>query len=593
MDGALKQQYDMWLAFDKNETTRSEIMKMKEQNKLEALSKILLNRMEFGTAGLRAAMGAGFARMNDVTVIQATQGLCKYIMQCSTKEELVNKGVIIGYDARHNSCRFARLTANVFLHAGVKTRLFRQIVCTPFVPFGVRHFGCLSGIMVTASHNPKEDNGYKVYWRNGAQIIPPIDTSISQAISQSQEPLESSWQLAEGAIDPFDEIRAAYFNSLASEIHYEQVLRDTSVKFTYTAMHGVGTQFTLDSLQKCGLPRTQIVLVKEQVEPDPEFPTVTFPNPEEGKSALNLAVRTADNAGSTVILANDPDADRLAVAEKLPTGAWHIFTGNEIGALMGWWAVHCFKTFNPDLFPASKCYLISSAVSSSILRHIAAKEGMQFEDTLTGFKWMGSRAQELQLKGFRPLLAFEEAIGFMCGTRVFDKDGVTAAGVMAQMAAFLYKQNRTLKQQLEQHIYAEYGIHCSYNSYVISCDPKKTKLMFEGIINGGHYASQIGGANVRHVRDLSTGLDTSQADKKAKLPLSASSPMLTFTLDNGVTLTIRSSGTEPKIKWYSEIVTTSSNGKQILEATVNAAVEQLIRPDFFGFQRVKEAISKV
>lgn len=578
-----------WLQWDRDAVTRAEIESLVEKDETAKLSELLLHRMEFGTAGLRAAMGAGNSRMNELTVIQAAQGLAAYLKDVIPADTLTSKGIIVGYDARHKSARFARLTANVMLAAGIPTRLFRQITPTPFVPFGVLLYGCVAGVMVTASHNPKQDNGYKVYWGNGAQIIPPHDSGIADAIASNLEPRESSWTHQDGAVDPYDEVYAEYFRTLASEVRCSAIpAEQRRLRFVYTAMHGVGTDFTLKSLEVFGFDRAaNVALVTEQCTPDPEFPTVAFPNPEEGKSSLDLSIKLADATGCRVILANDPDADRLAIAEKQPGGAWRIFNGNQIGALLGWWQLRAAKL--PGAPPLDKnTYLISSAVSSKILAAMAARDGLSFEETLTGFKWMGSRAEQLRREGKRVIFAFEEAIGFMIGERVFDKDGVTAAGAAAEMATWLdvTQSGKTLSQQLED-IYAEYGYHTTYNSYMISRDPAKTTAMFQTMrtLNGGDYPAIVAGAKVTWIRDLSVGFDSATADRKALLPSSAASPMITFTFDNGVILTIRGSGTEPKVKWYSEMVTATPPAEGVVTDFVDRAVVELMRPEQFGFSK--------
>lgn len=578
-----------WLQWDRNPKTRSEIESLIEAKNDAKLEQLLRTRLEFGTAGLRAAMGAGNSRMNDVTVIQAAQGLAAYLKAVNPSSSTIS--IAIGHDARHNSERFAELSVNVFLAAGFQVYAFRQIVPTPFVPFAVRHFQCHAGVMVTASHNPKEDNGYKVYWKNGAQIISPIDSGIAAAIEAHLEPQPSSWERLPSLtpVESFDTIFQHYFASLEPLCHHREINVASSVKFTYTAMHGVGTQFTTESLRRFGVEGNSLVYVAEQVQPDPDFPTVAFPNPEEGKSALNLSFATADRNGSRVILANDPDADRLAVAEKQRDGTWRVFTGNHIGALLGWWNLFLHKSANNG--SVENVAMLSSAVSSMILRSIAQKEGFLFEETLTGFKWMGSRSEQLMSSTTDQkkivLFAFEEAIGFMCGTRVFDKDGVTAAAVLAECANYLdAKENGKLLSEKLEDIYTEYGRHTSYNSYVVSRDPVKSKAMFDTMrhLEQGGYPTVVAGAKVLHIRDLTVGFDSREETKKPVLPTSAVSPMITFYFDNNVTLTIRGSGTEPKLKWYSELISTEGGQTdQLLTAFVDQAVKELMRPQEFGF----------
>jgi phosphoglucomutase/phosphopentomutase len=359
-------------------------------------------------------MGAGYSKMNDLTVIQTTQGFCRYLESCF-EQTIKKRGVVIGHDARHNSQRFAALAAAVFLSQGIRVYLYHDIVPTPYVPFAVVHYGTVAGIMITASHNPKEDNGYKVYWENGAQIIRPHDSNIAKSIEINLEPWPQAWDSSLATqsplrLDPLDEVNEKYHQAVSTQCCFNGELNeDTKMKFTYSAMHGVGYQFVQRLFSQFGIP--EVIPVKEQVTPDPDFPTVKFPNPEEGKSALALSIETANANNSSVILANDPDADRLAVAEKQESGVWHVFTGNEIGTLLGWWAFYNHKRQHPEQFPGD-VYMLASTVSSKMIGSMAQVEGFKFIETLTGFKWMGNQAQELMSQGKTVLFAFEEAIGF-------------------------------------------------------------------------------------------------------------------------------------------------------------------------------------
>ncbi|ORC93790.1 phosphomannomutase-like protein [Trypanosoma theileri] len=581
---SLKQLVEQWLLWDRNPETRNVIEKLYKSGDEDQLQLLLAHRMEFGTAGLRAKMGPGNSQMNPLTIIQTTQGLAAYMKTTFTSDQLSSKGVVIGFDGRHGSSYFARLAANVFLNAGIRTFLFGKVVPTPFVPFTIRQMGCVVGLMITASHNPKEDNGYKVYWNNGSQIIPPHDKNISKSIMENLVPLDSSWELTPGVTDPFDKIWLEYFATLKSE--YKPLTADYSVKFTYTPLHGVGCPFTLNALETVGIKRKDISVVSLQAEPNPDFPTVKFPNPEEGAGTLSLAMETANEAGSNYILANDPDADRLAIAERQKDGTWRIFNGNEIGALLGWWTIFHARKCGESL---ENCYFLSSTVSSMILRSIATKEGIHFEETLTGFKWMGSLAESLSRESSaRVILAFEEAIGYMFGTRVLDKDGVTAAAVVADMIGYIKKEEneKQLSEKLME-IYQTYGYHFTCNSYVIAKDPSRVKEMFKaiGIMNSGSYPVEVAGARVLHIRDLATGLDTRKPDRRATLPVSASSPMLTFYFDNGVTMTLRGSGTEPKLKWYAELITDDASREKEFSVFVDEVVEELVRPTYYNFIR--------
>ncbi|KAG8303108.1 Phosphoglucomutase-2 [Homalodisca vitripennis] len=448
LDARLQQ----WFEWNKNEDQNREVREMIEKQEVTTLCKLFLERMQFGTAGLRGRMGPGFAQMNDLIVIQTAQGLLKYLQ--NTFDDLKERGIVVGFDGRHNSRRFAELTAAVFEHAGVHVNLFADVCPTPFVPFAVTHCNHVAGVMVTASHNPKEDNGYKVYGSLGAQIISPVDKEIQRCILECLEPT-ISWEVTLSA-DTLDQTQLidmadAYYALLETGVFNSAANAESTLNITYTAMHGVGYPFIVRAFEVAKFK--PVIPVVEQVEPDPEFPTVKFPNPEEGKSALNLAIDTANAHGSTLIVANDPDADRLAVAERTRSGEWKVFTGNELGALLGWWSLYTYQRRNPDS-DLSNVYMISSTVSSKILKTMAKQEKFNFEETLTGFKWMGTRSAELVAQGKTVLFAFEESIGFMCGTGVLDKDGVTAAVRVIELATFLQSnQGLSLSEKLN-YIYS-------------------------------------------------------------------------------------------------------------------------------------------
>jgi len=281
---------------------------------------------------------------------------------------------------------------------------------------------------VTASHNPKEDNGYKVYWNNGSQIIPPHDAGIAACIGENLEPWPSSWLLQTNQLveDPFNFVMDNYFKEIRESvgIRTDAENASSSVGIVHSAMHGVGHPFAQKIFEVFNLPA--YFPVEEQKDADPEFSTVKFPNPEEGKSALDLAIQTARRHNCRVILANDPDADRMAVAEQNQDDTWKVYTGNETAALVGWWILRNYRKKHGKDVDLKNCFMISSTVSSFILKSMAAKEGFQFVDTLTGFKWMGNKADELLKTGKEVLFAFEEAIGFMVSPAVLDKDGISA-----------------------------------------------------------------------------------------------------------------------------------------------------------------------
>uniref|UniRef100_A0AAV2LHI4 TBC1 domain family member 4 n=1 Tax=Knipowitschia caucasica TaxID=637954 RepID=A0AAV2LHI4_KNICA len=591
-DSVLDSAVNQWLLYDKNPKTAAMIQEMRNQKDVEALKKCFSSRMEFGTAGLRSAMGPGISCMNDLTIIQTTQGFCKYLEVIF--ENLKERGVVIGYDARAHpptggsSKRFATLAATVFMSRGVPVYLFSDITPTPFVPFTVSQLGLCAGIMVTASHNPKQDNGYKVYWDNGAQIVSPHDKGIAKAIEENLEPWPESWNTDDAQKnsllkDPYQNIFTEYFKAIQKHCRHREINKNSEVKIVHTSVHGVGHIFVQEAFKSFELHPPYAV--EEQKNPDPEFPTVKYPNPEEGEGVLTLSFALADKEGATVVLANDPDADRLALAEKQPSGSWRVFTGNELGALLGWWMFYCWKQQSTD-GAVKNLYMLASTVSSKILRAIAVKEGFHFEETLTGFKWMGNRARVLLDQGKTVLFAFEEAIGYMCSTSVLDKDGVSAAAIAGEMVSYLATKNITASQQLTT-IFNDYGYHISKNSYFICHDQVVIRSMFERLRNydgqKDSYPTECGRFSITAVRDLTTGYDSNQPDNKAILPTSRSSQMITFTFSNGGVATMRTSGTEPKIKYYTELCTAPGNSdvtsqKKELDELVDAIIEHFFQP---------------
>ncbi|XP_067893079.1 phosphoglucomutase-2 [Heterodontus francisci] len=592
MDGVILQ----WLEWDKNPKTLAEVRQLNCDGNIERLRECFGSRMKFGTAGIRSTMGPGFSQMNVLTIIQTTQGLCRYLEKSFS--DVKDRGVVIGFDARahppsgSSSQRFAQFAATVLVSQGIPVYLFSRIVPTPLVPFTVSELKLCAGIMVTASHNPKQDNGYKVYWNNGAQIVLPHDREIAQAIEENLEPWSESWndKLVDCSSlikDPYENMKNKYLECLQKHCFHRDINKETKLKFVHTSVHGVGHEFVQAALTAFNF--TPPIAVPEQKDPDPEFPTVKYPNPEEGKDVLTLAFALADKEGATIILANDPDADRLAVAEKQESGEWKVFSGNELGALLGWWIFTCWKKQNPESSYLKKVYMLSSTVSSKILRAIALKEGFHFEETLTGFKWMGNKAKELIDKGNTVLFAFEEAIGYMSTEFVLDKDGVSAAAIVAESASYLATKNTTLTQQLKA-IYEKYGYHLSKASYFICHNPETIDRLFQNLRNyneTSQYPKTCGKFEISDIRDLTTGYDSSQPDKKAVLPTSKSSQMITFTFKNGCVATMRTSGTEPKIKYYAELCAPPGNSdseklKEELNDLVNALVKHFFQPDKNG-----------
>ncbi|XP_066247719.1 phosphopentomutase-like [Euwallacea similis] len=578
----LQEKINEWIRWDKNETTTAALQKLIDAKDIKQIEKIMVSRIKFGTAGLRGKMGLGYGNINDLVIIQTAQGWLKFL-EVEREQLLKNNGIVVGYDGRHNSRRWAELTASVFAHSGYIVKLLGKVCPTPFISYAIGKFKCAGGAMITASHNPKDDNGYKVYDSNACQIINPVDKKIQLLILENLEPWHTSWdqsilQSTSLISNPLAQLTEDYIKLVSGTIlePFKEVNRQSELIFTYTAMHGVGYPYIKGVLDAVGV---KMLPVEEQKDPDPEFPTVKIPNPEEGESCLNLAFKAADKNGSLLVIANDPDADRFAFAEKNKvTGNWRVFTGNELGALFGWWMLYCHQIRNPTE-AMENIYMMSSTVSSMILKTMAKKHGFNFLETLTGFKWMGNKVIELHEQHKRVLLGYEAEIGYMCVPQILDKDGVSAAAHYTTLCSFVYSQGKQVHQKLEE-IYNTYGYHICRNAYFSCSDHKIIKGIFERIRNfNGNSSYPSGILNDKYkvicVRDLTTGYDSSEPDKKAKLPLSPE--MVTFTFDNGFIITLRTSGTENKIKYYSEICADSDiKDEKTIRNTFNLMVDEVL-----------------
>ncbi|XP_077588289.1 glucose 1,6-bisphosphate synthase-like [Stigmatopora nigra] len=594
-DEKLDEALSRWMRWDKNEWTRAQVVALQDSASVSELRRRFCSTLSFGTAGLRAPMGAGFNRINDLTVIQSTQGLCVHLLKCVP--DVARRGVVVGFDTRgqpESGCtsqRLASLTAAVFLSKDVGVHLFSSYVPTPYVPLAVKELGAAAGVMITASHNAKEDNGYKVYWSNGAQVTGPHDAAILACVREHQEPWSAAcWdvtlvQRSPLQNDPLKRVDDAYMRTLARLSWHREANSRCPLKFVHSSFHGVAHDFVRRAFAAFGFDRPPIP-VPEQKDPDPQFPTVHVPNPEEGHSVLALSLRLAERENAAVVLATDPDADRLAVAERTDGGGWKVFSGNELAALLSWWMLSAWKCTHGERADLQDVYMLTTAVSSRILHALARQEGFQVEETLPGFKWIGNRIQELSAMGKTVLFAFEESIGFLCGSLIPEKDGVSTAVVVAEMAAFLHERELSLQQQLH-NIYQTYGYHISRTSYITCNDAVTIRRIFTRIRDfdcGGSYPDACGGIRVVNVRDVNTGYDSSQMDNRSVLPVSKSGHMITFTLENGVVATLRTSGTEPKIKIYTEFCTLPgisevSGLEAELQKVTDALLDDFLEPE--------------
>ncbi len=519
---------EAWLAADPDPQTRAELEQLLTDD-LQEVADRFSGRLEFGTAGLRAELGAGPLRMNRVVVRQTATGLATWLPPGSL--------VVIGHDARRNSDIFATDSAAVLAAAGHRVAMVRGPHPTPVVAFAVRHLAADAGIMVTASHNPAADNGYKVYLGDGAQLIPPADTEIEAAIAAAGLPPLEIGSPAPGAtiIDTPEDLVEHYLDAVLSEICPAPDVADAlaALKIVYTPLHGVGGASVLAALDRYGATAE---VVAEQFEPDGTFPTAPFPNPEE-PGALDLLLALARRTGADVAVANDPDADRLAVVGVDENGSWRPLTGNEVGVLLG---DHRIATTS-----GSDRMVATTVVSSALLGKIAARRGVRYAETLTGFKWVARPA--IVDPSIHLVLGYEEALGYSVNQAVRDKDGVAALVAFCALVAELKLAGRTVFDRLDE-LAVEFGLHVSASTSIRFPGPAAQTALAQAMATvRATVPTAIAGVEVACVTDFLPGAAVSGAT----LP---PSDLLRFDLADGSWVQLRPSGTEPKLKVYVEVV---------------------------------------
>jgi len=508
-----------WLLAEPDQDIKEELSALIADNNAETLAARFGGRLEFGTAGLRAAIGAGPLRMNRLTVRQTAAGLVDRLL--IDVPDVKERGIIIGYDMRRKSDLFAWDTARVAAARGVKSLLLNQPLPTPVLAWNITRHSAAAGVMVTASHNPPADNGYKVYLGTGSQIVPPHDANISSAIGL----LDATAVQLSSETDPLIKVVGsdewdAYVQWLPSVRVLPKV---PGVQTVYTAMHGVGGRTIERAFEAVGFPAP--IVVPEQHAPDGTFPTVSFPNPEE-PGAMDLLIALAASRGARLALANDPDADRLAVAIPLKDGSWRRLPGDEIGWLLGDYILE--NTTGADRL------VLTTLVSSALLGKMAKAHGVAFQETFTGFKWMADAA--LKTPDKRLVFAYEQAIGYLVTGTPLDKDGITAAIIMTELAGWLAEQGKSVEDRLEE-IAARYGKHVTAETSV-KMDPAAGAAAVARWRSSP--PSEIDGMKVVTVKEYPEA-------NLLRLWLGEEG-------GKGVRLQIRPSGTEPKVKLYGEAV---------------------------------------
>jgi len=529
IDEVLRAEVEKWITEDPDPVTRKELQKLLDTSDEATLRSCFSGFLEFGTAGLRGPLGPGPSRMNRAVVTKTAAGIATYM-----KRHGLNS-VVIGRDARYGSEDFTRDTAEIMMGAGFTTYVLPRPLPTPVLAYAVRNLRCDVGIMVTASHNPPQDNGYKVYLGgivngvayNGSQIISPTDAEISRDISEVP-PLPTLTRAAGWNV--LDESSVDSYVTATSRL----ATKPGSLKVVYSAMHGVGTETLRKVFIAAGFPEP--ILVAEQAEPNPDFPTVAFPNPEE-PGAIDLSLKKAADVSADLVIANDPDADRCAAAIAEKNGQWRMLRGDEVGALLG--------EYMARRAPDKSAIMANSIVSSSILSKIARHHGLRFTETLTGFKWL-AKIPNLWF-------GYEEALGYAVDSQsVNDKDGISAALALVQLATDLHRENKTLADLLEE-IWQRHGYHGTKQISVRTTSVAQIDSILARFRNA--IPKSIGRFSVSQFDDLEKPSDGLPPTNGVRIYLG----------DN-IRVIVRPSGTEPKIKCYIEVVSKSREESELVIA---------------------------
>lgn len=535
-----------WLAPEYDAETQAEVKRMLENPDKTDLIEAFYKDLEFGTGGLRGIMGVGSNRMNIYTVGAATQGLSNYLNKCFAGKD--NISVVVGYDCRNNSQKFAEISANIFSANGIKVYLFEDMRPTPEMSFAIRRLGCQSGIILTASHNPKEYNGYKAYWDDGAQVLAPHDKGIIDEVNKINSAADIKFEGDKDLIQVIGkEVDDDYLNQVHSiSIDPEVIKRQKDLKIVYTPIHGTGMMLIPQSLKLWGFENVHCVA--EQMVKSGDFPTVVSPNPENAE-ALTLAIKLAKEIDADIVMASDPDADRVGMACKDSKGEWVLVNGNQTCLIFLYYIIKnriAMGKMKGDEF------IVKTIVTTELIKKVADKNNIEMYDCYTGFKWI---ARQIRLnEGIKQYIGGgEESYGFLAEDFVRDKDAVSACSLLAEICAWAKDQGKTLYDILME-IYVEYGFSKELTVNVVK--PGKSgadeiKAMMENF--RACPPKELGGSQVVLVKDYKTLKATDAAGNATDIDMPEPSNVLQFFTADGTKVSVRPSGTEPKIKFYMEI----------------------------------------
>lgn len=560
IDDTLRAEVERWIAEDPDEDTREELKALLAAGDEAELRDRFRGMLKFGTAGLRGLLGGGPNRMNRAVVLRATAGFCAHVK--ASVDGAAERGIVVGFDGRRKSRVLANDAASVIAGMGLKALVFEDVVPTPLVAFALLDRQAAGALVITASHNPPDYNGYKVFWENGAQIIPPHDAAIAEAIG-AVETLDAIPRSDERTVLG-DEVADRYLAGVKALAKHPEAPRDLTI--AHTALHGVGAPYVRRALADAGFDAVHEVA--SQREPDGRFPTVAFPNPEE-EGAMDAVGALAREVDADLVLANDPDADRLAV-EVAHEGTYVRLTGNEIGCLLAAYLL--------EEGEGAKRLVVESVVSSPMLLDIAAAHGVRAEQTLTGHKWIQNRALELETaEGLELVFGYEEALGYACGTLVRDKDGISAAAVMADLAAHCRSKGQTIIDYREQ-AWRRYGLYLSDQvSLVLPGSDGAAQIQALMAKARSQPPTTLGGAAVTAVQDFETRTRTLADGSTEPLSFPAAN-VVVFEIEGGHRAMLRPSGTEPKLKMYFDVRVEVAEGEAIdaAQARGGATLEAIV-----------------
>ncbi len=541
MDAAIQQRVQAWLNGNYDDNTKAEIRKLSEENPTELADSFYRN-LEFGTGGLRGIMGVGTNRINKYTIGMATQGYANYLKSSFPNEEIK---VAIAHDSRNNSRQFAEITANVMAANGIQVFLFESLRPTPELSFTIRHKKCHGGVVCTASHNPKEYNGYKAYWNDGGQLVPPHDVNVITEVDKITAVEDVKWEGGESRISIIGEqMDEAYLEMVKGlSVYPEVIARQKDLKIVYTPIHGTGIKLVPEVLRRFGF--TNVTLVKEQIEPNGNFPTVVYPNPEEAE-AMSIGLAKAREIDADILLGTDPDADRVGIGVKDHKGQWVLVNGNQTAVLAFNYMIEARKAKG---IAKPNDMVVKTIVTTDMIDVFAKKNGINCYNVLTGFKWIAELIKEKEATEHY-VIGGEESYGLMIGDRLRDKDAVSAVAMLCEMAAYEKDKGRSLYEKLID-LYVEYGF---YKEHLISITKKgmdgqqQIAAMMERFRSAppsslaGSDVVELLDYNKREGRNLKTGTQWSIGLPKSNV--------LQFLLADGSKISARPSGTEPKIKFY-------------------------------------------